>query len=70
MFLINKIKRKITSLSEFEEKFLTKNNLKIIIMCQLYNVGKASAKLYMLEKIDKNEYKNNKNWYDSVTNKI
>lgn len=39
-------------------------------MCQLYNVGKASAKLYMLEKIDKNEYKNNKNWYDSVTNKI
>jgi hypothetical protein len=24
----------------------------------------------MLEKVDKDEYKNNKDWYDSVTNKI
>jgi hypothetical protein len=60
----------MTSLSEFEEKFLTKENLKRAIMCQPYNVGKTSAKLYMLEKVDKDEYKNNKDWYDSVTNKI
>jgi hypothetical protein len=50
----------MTSLSEFEEKFLTKYNLKRAIMCQPYNVGKTSAKLYMLEKVDKDEYKNNK----------
>jgi hypothetical protein len=36
------------------------HNLKRAIMCQPYNVGKTSAKLYMLEKVDKDEYKNNK----------
>jgi hypothetical protein len=69
-FLIGVIKDKIGLLSKFEEEFLTKKNLKRALMTQPYNVGRFSAKDYMKENLELDQYNDNKVEYDLLIDKI